>query len=643
MGDVRKLLRIMTRYWKLMTGGFLTMSIFALLSGLTITMFVPLFDFVFGPKHKESLITSSGEFLDKMFSVFGRFFATFSLSGLFSSESYKGLLGDIDSVLSMTDPSLLLLMIGVAMITLMILKNSIYFLNRVIFVTLRGKVIRRLRNIIFRKFLELPMVFFMDKPLGDIQVRITADVNIVSDLFIRSVFGSLRDFALVIIYVLIALFINAKLFLYTVVIVPVFSLMISYVGNKIRKYSKRIQNTYAILFSRIAEVISGIKIVKSYAREEYENEKFRKENDKFYRAWFKAQMYSAFNIPLSEINGTIVGIIVLIIGGNMVLSDPGNFTLGSFTAFLFAIFSLLQPLKSLTTAYTEVRKAMVSLTRIFEILNLPPELKDDSDSVEKKSFEDSIRIEHLGFSYDKGRKILDDINLEIKKGQTVALVGSSGAGKTTLINLIERFFDPQEGRITIDGVDLKNIRSNDLHDLFGTVTQESILFNDTVANNIAYGTNRDITIEDIKKAAEIGYADDFIKDMPIGYNTMINPKASNLSGGQRQRLCISRAIVGDPPILIFDEATSSLDTESEHKVQKAIEMATKDRTVIVIAHRLSTIMNSDRIIVMDEGKIVGSGTHDELMSNNDKYRTLYECDFKDPAGVDQIRAGDQDR
>ncbi len=421
MGNVKKLFRIMLKYWKLMLAGFITMSIFALVSGLTVTMFVPLFDFVFGAKHKESLYTTASEFLERAGAVTGSFFSSLSFSGIFHGDTYLGLLEGLKEVLSLTDPTLLLILIGAAMIILMVLKNSIFFINRVIFISLQGKVVRLLRNIIFRKFLDLPMVFFSDRPLGDIQVRIAADVNIVSDLFIRSVFGSLRDFALIVIYVLIALFINARLFLYTIVIAPVFSLLVSYIGGKIRKYSKRIQKTYAILFSRIAEVIGGIKIVKSFAREDYEYEKFKGENNRFFKAWFKAQMYAALNVPLSEINGTVVGIIVLIIGGKMVLRDPDAFTLGAFTAFLFAIFSILQPLKSLTKAYTEIRKAMVSLDRIFDILDLSPELRDDPDSVEKKSFDGSIRFESLGFSYDRGRKILEDIDLEITKGQKVAI------------------------------------------------------------------------------------------------------------------------------------------------------------------------------------------------------------------------------
>ena len=625
----------MLRYWKLIVAGFFTMSIFAVLSGLSITMFVPLFDFVFGAKHKESLYVKTGEFLHEFAVVIGKFFSSLSFSGLFASHHYLRLLEDIKGVLSLTDPNLLLLMIGMGMILLMLLKNAVFFTNKLIFVTLRGNVIRRLRNIVFRKFLDLSMTFFKNRSIGDIQVRITSDVDIVSDLFIRSFFVSLRDIFLIVIYTLIAVFINARLFLYTILIVPIFSLIISYLGVKIRKYSKRIQKTYASLFSRIVEVIGGIKIVKSFAKEDFEYDKFEKQNTKFYKAWYKAQLYQAVNIPLSEINGTIVGIIVLILGGNMVLRDPDLFSLGAFTAFLFAVFSILRPMKNLTRAYTEIRKAMVSLDRVFEILNLNPDLTDKPAAKAKTSFEDSIKIEGLSFSYENGTKVLDNINLEITKGQTIAIVGSSGAGKTTLINLIERFYDPGQGRILIDGLDLRDIRSRDLHGLFGTVTQESILFNDSVANNIAYGTNNEVSGDDITKAANIGYADEFIDQMPQGYDTLLSPKASNLSGGQRQRLCISRAIVGNPPVLIFDEATSSLDSESEQKVQKAIEMATKDRTVIVIAHRLSTIMNSDRIIVMDKGRIIGSGTHDELMKNNDKYRVLYEYIYRGEQAVDQ--------
>lgn len=283
-------------------------------------------------------------------------------------------------------------------------------------------------------------------------------------------------------------------------------------------------------------------------------------------------------------------------------------------------------MKELTKAYTEIRRALVSLTRVFDILNIEPTIKESVNAVSKADFTKSLKIENLSFSYDN-KKILKNINLEIFKGEKIALVGKSGGGKTTLVNLIERFYDPQEGGISIDGTDLRDIKIKDLHDLFGTVTQESILFNETVENNIRYGSNKTLSLEDVKKAAEIAYADEFINDLEDGYATMLSPKASNLSGGQRQRLCIARSIVGNPPILIFDEATSSLDSEAEQKVQKAIEMATKDRTVIIIAHRLSTILSSDRIVVIDSGEIIGIGTHKELLGSNAKYKMLYDIQF----------------
>ncbi|MBU4487071.1 MAG: ABC transporter ATP-binding protein/permease, partial [Candidatus Delongbacteria bacterium] len=477
-----------------------------------------------------------------------------------------------------------------------------------------------------RNYYDLSMSFYKDNKIGDLQVRLTSDVSIVSDLFIQSFFGSLRDFSLVVIYVSIAMFINVKLFMFVVIIVPVFAISISYIGGKIKKYSKRIQKTYSSLYSKMEEVFNGVKIVKSYSKEDHELEKFSRENHNFYAAWLKSHLYQSINVPLSELNGTITGVVVLLIGGRLVLDNDSGLTFGGFTAFLFAIFSILHPMKELTKAYTEIRRALVSLTRVFDILNIEPTIKESVNAVSKADFTKSLKIENLSFSYDN-KKILKNINLEIFKGEKIALVGKSGGGKTTLVNLIERFYDPQEGGISIDGTDLRDIKIKDLHDLFGTVTQESILFNETVENNIRYGSNKTLSLEDVKKAAEIAYADEFINDLEDGYATMLSPKASNLSGGQRQRLCIARSIVGNPPILIFDEATSSLDSEAEQKVQKAIEMATKDRTVIIIAHRLSTILSSDRIVVIDSGEIIGIGTHKELLGSNAKYKMLYDIQF----------------
>jgi ATP-binding cassette, subfamily B, bacterial MsbA len=628
MANIKKLVKIMLVQWKLMMSGLFTMMIFAVLSGISVTMAVPLFDYVFGSKRISGEIATFPLLFKRIGDILSAAISTSSFSDMFERSFYDGILKGIGAILSITDPYLLLMAISFSMIILIITKNLFFYLNKITFVTLRGRTIEYIRNLLFRKYLDLSMSFYKDHKIGDLQVRLTSDVSIVSDLFIQSFFGSLRDFTLIFIYVSIALFISPRLFLYIVIIVPVFAFSISYIGSKIKKYSKRIQKTYSSLYSKMEEVFNGIKIVKSYSKEDLEAEKFGKENHNFYVSWIKSHLYQSANVPLSELNGTITGVIVLLIGGRLVLDSNAGLTFGAFSAFLFAVFSILHPMKELTKYYTDIRRALVSLDRIFEVLNTRSSIVESSNPVSKTDFNTSLKIENVSFSYDT-RKILKKIDLEIRKGEKIAIVGVSGGGKTTLVNLIERFYDPNEGSISIDGVNIKDIKLKDLHDLFGTVTQESILFNDSVENNIRYGSNKNITPDDVKKAANIAYADEFIEKLDNGYETMLSPKASNLSGGQKQRLCIARAVVGDPPILIFDEATSSLDSEAEQKVQKAIEMATKDRTVIVIAHRLSTILNSNRIVVIDKGEISGIGTHNELIESNSTYKKLCSIQFGD--------------
>ena len=615
-----------------MISGFVTMLLFALVSGISVTMAIPLFDYVFGNKHEKSVYTSLSFFIDELLRMLGIFLGNLSFSNIFYSQTYDNLIADLKMILSNTDPYTLLTAVSYAMIILILLKNIVFYTNKVIFATLRGKVVNRLRNILFEKYIQMPISYHKKTPIGDMQVRLTSDVAIISNSFIQASFSSLRDIALVFIYTFIALFINYKLFLYIIIVVPVFSLSVSYLGKKIKKYSLRIQKTYSLLYSRMVEVLNGIKIVKSFSKEGYEINKFKTENRKFYKAWLKSVLYSSVNTPVSEINSTIIGVIVLIIGGKIVINNPEEFSFGSFFAFLFAIFSIMHPLKNLTKVYTQIKKASVSLDRVFEIMNVIPKIHDDSDAVKVTNFNKSIIFSNVSFAYEKD-KILDDISLTINKGETVALVGSSGSGKTTFINLLERFYDVSEGEILLDGINIKNIAQKNLHDLYGTVTQEPILFHGTIENNIRYGSNRDISFDEVRKAAEISYSDKFIDELSGKYGYMIDPKTSNLSGGQKQRLCIARAIVANPPILIFDEATSSLDSESEQFVQKAIEKATQNRTVVVIAHRLSTILHADKIVVIEKGQISGVGKHQELLQTNEKYKTLYEIQFKDNGQV----------
>jgi subfamily B ATP-binding cassette protein MsbA len=322
-------------------------------------------------------------------------------------------------------------------------------------------------------------------------------------------------------------------------------------------------------------------------------------------------------------SSVFIGIGILFIGGVHILEEGSDFSFGDFTAFLFAIFSMMKPLKSITGDFADVRRTLVSVDRVSEILELKSEIKEIDNPVIKTDFTDKIEFKNVSFSYNADAVVLKDCSFEIKKGQKVAFVGSSGSGKTTIANLINRMYDASAGEVMVDGINVKELKINDLRKLFGIVTQESILFSDTIENNIKYGSNSDKTIDDVKLACHFAYADEFIDKLPEKYQTMVFPRGSNLSGGQKQRLCIARAIIDNPPILIFDEATSALDTDSEQKVQKAIDMAAGNRTVIIIAHRLSTIMSADKIFVLDNGVVVGAGTHDELMKTCERYRQWF--------------------
>ncbi|HOD54666.1 MAG TPA: ATP-binding cassette domain-containing protein, partial [Candidatus Cloacimonadota bacterium] len=316
------------------------------------------------------------------------------------------------------------------------------------------------------------------------------------------------------------------------------------------------------------------------------------------------------------------------VGAQSILNRQSDFSFGDFTAFLFAVFSMLHPLKAVTNSITDIKKAMVSVDRVAEILDLSSEIIEADSPIEKTTFNEKIVFKNVSFSYNENQQILKNVNFEIKKGEKVAFVGASGSGKTTIANLINRMYDPTNGEILMDGINLKKLSIRHLRKMFGIVTQESILFSDSVENNVKYGAFEDVGHEKVLEACQFAYADEFIETLPDKYNSMILPHGYNFSGGQRQRICIARAIVDDPDILIFDEATSALDTDSEKKVQNAIDQAAGNRTVVLIAHRLSTILSADKIFVLEQGQLVGSGNHDELLSNCPQYRHFYNLQFK---------------
>ena len=627
---MRKLYKIMFRHWGFVAGGLFFMLGFAAFSSVSLTMAIPLFDYVFKSDPARIVIKTFPAFKDELLMNISNYTAAHGgFFKIFEDHNYKHLLNELKDVLVRTDPFLLLWAVSVVVLLLVIMKNFFFFLNKVMFANLRGITVKDIRDMMFKKYLYQSLAFFGGNKVGDSLVRMVDDVRIVSNFFINSVFTVLRESVLVVMYAILALSLNARLFLISLIVFPLFSLAINYLGNKIKKYSKRIQEQSSAMFSNVEETLNSMRIVKAFSREEFEMTKFEKINLKNYHSWRKSMIYHAVNVPLSEFNGTIMGIIVLLIGGKAVLADDTAFTLGAFTTFLLAIFSMLHPIKKFTEAFADIRKALVSLDRIYMILNRKSEIMISKEQIAKKDFHDKIELKNVSFSYGGKQKVLSDISFEINKGEQVALVGSSGSGKTTLVNLLSRMYDCTSGQILLDGIPIEKINLSNLRKLFGTVTQESILFGETIANNIRYGSLEKLSDEDIRKAAQIAYADEFIETLPEKYETMLLPKAANLSGGQKQRLCIARAIVGNPPILIFDEATSSLDSEAEQKVQLAIEQATRNRTVIVIAHRLSTILKSTRIVVFEAGKIVGIGTHQELLENCPRYKTLYNIQFDD--------------
>ena len=613
--------RMMLKYWYHGLAGLVTMMFYAIFSGISITLVIPLFDFVFkGRSHPVIYATWQG-FMSAVWDELQVFWG--SSVSIRNLKDLEPLWLKIQELMELTEPLALLYSICVFIFVTILLKNAFYYANRMFFVVLRGRTIRDLRNHMFSRYLSQSMEFYSQHQVGDAIVRMVNDVDTVSNQFIYSIFNSIRDFSTIVVYMLIALTLNTRLFLYSIIVLPLFSMMMSFMGRKIKKYSRRIQSQLSTMFSAVEEVLNSMKIVKAFSRESSEKEGFAKINRKHLKLWQRSMAYSSLNVPISELNSTLTGILVIVLGGSLILDPSGNFSLGNFTAFLFALFSMLHPLKTVTQMYAEIKKATVSLDRIALVLNEQSKVMDAPDAVSKQSLEESIILEGVHFGYSPEKEVLKDINLSIHKGEKIAIVGSSGSGKTTLANLLNRMYDVSSGSIKIDGLDIRQIKLSELRSLFGIVTQDSILFTRSIRENIVYGGSDELDDEQIQKAAKVALADEFIQELPDGYDSLLQTKGSNLSGGQRQRLCIARAIVGNPPILIFDEATSALDNISEKRVQDAIDAAMKDRTVIIIAHRLSTVVSCDRIVLLDSGRINCVGSHEELIQSCEKYRQLH--------------------
>lgn len=575
--------------------------LYALFGTLSFISLMPMMDVLFGQSkqnHIEPVYTGVWE-LKKYISDFSSYYLT-----------------------NMTDnygigTTLGILVTGI--ITIFLLKNLSDYLALFFITFLRNGILKDIRNAMYKKTLDLPLAFFSEKRKGDTISRIAGDVNEVQNSFLSILELGVKE-PLTILFTIIAMFtISVKLTLFVFIFIPISGTVISLVGKKLKKQSTKAQEEQGVFLSIIEETLGGLKVVKGYNSEKYFGKVFQNSTDKFFSLSNTIGNRQNLASPLSEFMGIMVIAVLLWFGGHMVLIEH-SLNGAAFITYMGLAYNILTPAKSISKASYNIKRGNAAAERILEILEQENPIVSSENAIEKSNFEDKINIENINFKYEEDY-VLKDFSLEVKKGETVALVGQSGSGKSTIANLLTRFYDVNDGKIEIDSVAIKDMNLQSLRGLMGLVTQDSILFNDTIKANISLG-KLDATDEEIIEALKIANAYEFVKELPNGIYTNIGDSGNKLSGGQKQRLSIARAVLKNPPIMILDEATSALDTESEKFVQVALENMMQNRTSIVIAHRLSTIQKADKIVVLQKGKIVEQGTHEELIALNGTYNKL---------------------
>lgn len=602
MNHFKNILKYEKKYRKFTLLNILFNIFYAIFNVLSVLAFIPVLGILFETEKKISTkpeytgITNIGNYLKESFYHF--------ISEKIDHE------GQINT----------LLFICLLALSLFFLKNFFRYLASYVITFLRTGIVKDLRDKLYSKIVELPISYFTEKRKGDIIARMTADVQEVEVSILTSIETIVREPLTVVIAISIMLFMSVKLTLFVFILLPVSGFIISSISKKLKANSVKAQKETGTFLSFIEETLTGLRVIKGFNSERIIEKKFNNST-----TIFKNLMTSVFHrqtlaSPMSEFLGSATIIAILWYGGTEVLSNTSSLKPDEFMGYIVLFYTVLNPIKLITTSYYNIQKGEASAERIMSVLNTENPIKDKPNAIIKSSFDREIEFKNISFKYKK-EYVLKNFSLTIKKGETVALVGQSGSGKSTLANLITRFYDVNEGEILIDGINIKDITKKSLRDLMGIVTQDSILFNDTVENNIKLGTEN-ATETQLIEAAEIANANEFIKDLPEKYNTNIGDSGNTLSGGQKQRLSIARAVLKNPPIMILDEATSALDTESEQLVQVALEKMMQNRTSLVIAHRLSTIQKANTIVVMKKGKIVEKGKHEELLNKKNEYFKL---------------------
>ena len=575
-------------------------ALYALFSALSFLSLMPMLEVLFGENNKTY---SKPEFND-----------IYSLG-----NNLEGWLNYQVSNYAGQDPQKALIFVISAIIILFFLKNFFNYLAMFFITFLRNGILTKLREDVYKKIIGMPISYFTNKKKGDVISRITADVLEIQHSFLSILELIVRE-PLTIFFTISAMFlISFKLTAFVLIFIPLSGFIISLIGRSLKATSTLVQNEQAEFLSITEETLNGLKIIKGFVSELFFIEKFRKSNNRFYNLSNKLINRQNLASPMSEFLGISVIGVLLWYGGKLVLIDQ-ELNPAAFITYMGLAYGVLTPAKAISKASYSIKKGNAAAERVLEILDSKNSIKQEVNAEKKLDFKSNIKFENVSFKYEN-EKIIDNINFEIKKGQTIALVGQSGSGKSTIANLIPRFYDVSEGKISIDGINIKKINKNNLRSLIGLVSQDSILFNDTIINNIKL-SKFETELDDIINSATIANANDFIKKFEKKYETNVGDGGGKLSGGQKQRISIARAVFRNPPIMILDEATSSLDSESEKLVQQALEKLMKNRTSLVIAHRLSTIQKADLILVISEGQIIEKGTHNELIGKNGTYSKL---------------------
>lgn len=516
-----------------------------------------------------------------------------------------------------------LLILGLFLVLMTLLKTGCYFASSAVMIPLRTGIVRDIRVELYKKVVNLPIAFFSEERKGDIIARMSGDVSEVENSVTSSLDMLLKNPILIIVYFSTLVFLSWQLTLFTLLVLPIMGWFMGVVGRKLKRQSLDAQSKWSNTMSQMEETLGGLRIIKAFVAEDKMVNRFLQSSNEYRDAINRVATRQTLAHPMSEFLGTILIVIVLWFGGELILSNSSSIDAPGFMVYMAMLYSLINPLKEFSKAGYNIPKGLASMERIDKILQAENTIIEKVDAKKVTKLEQEITFKNVSFTYDGTREVLKDINLTVKKGETVALVGQSGSGKSTLVDLLPRYHDVTSGGILIDGVDIRDLQIPSLRGIIGNVNQEAILFNDTFFNNIAFGVEN-ATKEQVIEAAKIANAHEFIMESQYGYDTNIGDRGGKLSGGQRQRVSIARAILKNPPILILDEATSALDTESERLVQEALENLMKSRTTIAIAHRLSTIKNASEICVLYEGEIVERGRHQELLDKNGYYRRLHD-------------------